>query len=133
MMSEEWPVQPSGAIPPEETRPEAEQETTEAPEEEPDIILHPPEPDPEIELHPEEKKEAQPDPMAKITLPANIRREIHGYISPQWSSWHQALNQFDFEQRVDAKRAEQGLPPVNPGRKHRDREVMQQNMEKTRA
>ena len=131
MMSEEWPVQPEGAIPPEETRPESGQETTEDTkrEKEPDITLHPPEPEPEIKLHPQERKEAQPDLTAKITLPAKVRREIHDYVSPQWSNWHRALSQLDFEQRVDMKRAEQGLPPINPGRKHRDREVMQQNYE----
>ncbi len=52
MMSEEWPVQPEGAIPPEETRPEIEQETTEDTEreEEPQAEPHSEEGEVEIEI-----------------------------------------------------------------------------------
>jgi hypothetical protein len=86
---------------------------------------------PEIILHPstEQKQEPERDFSVTIQLPKNIGKDILGYIDPQWSNWYRELKQFDYEQRVDAKRAEQELPPINPGRKHHDRNKMQENFE----
>ncbi len=61
-MSEEWPVQPEGAIPPEETRPEIEQETTEDTEREEE---------PQAEPHPEEG-----EVEIEITVPEKLAQEI---------------------------------------------------------
>jgi len=106
-------VQPTGTPPlkPSTSQPEPPQSPDHTKESK--IILNP---------SGEERREPERDFTVTISLPKAISREILKYIDPQWATWYKELRQFDFEQRVDAKRAQEGLPPINPGRKDRNKD-----------